>query len=662
MNRLELITRRCSGPATAKSAALAAALFLAVIARADGIHYKGGRCATPPTIDGTMREDEWKSAVYCDKFVDQNSGAPAAERTQFWLEYDQQNIYFAARAWEPASEIRAQEYRVNADLSNDDSIQFALDLVGTLSEINVFTVNAKGGTSMQIAGGRANKREWLGEFKGRGRVTSDGYEVEAAIPWSVLPVTAPGMRTLRFLVARAHIVTGLGDQNAFTNNNQTQNVPYWEGVEVPEPRVKHTLKLLPYAYGGYENQLGPIIDAGMDARMPVTKSIQAVASIEPDFRNIADQILSLDFSRFARITNEVRPFFLEGSDDFNTDLLTTQQIPRFDVGFRTFGKFNDKSTFGLMDTDWFGHQEDVVFNYTQNMRLNEQARFSYTSQEAPGDSNQAVLARYSNAYGPWGVFLRDQASFDQQLGTGFNHYAQINYTKAPFYAQIDDSWLQKSFDPALGFVPEVDLQGPTFFANYLKQYAKGPWQQIYAQVNEVDFDHTDGSFYRNDRNFYLNLNNRPSKLYFETTLDWPDFEGQHDHTIEGALHYPYNDPHRYTTAGFVTGTEALLPYHVINLGEQYRMLGNKLDLGLTGQLVDYQGYNDQIIFTANYDMGNDRSISGRVVKQGSQVGAYLSFQRTGNRGPEYFVVLGDPNAPEFKAALIVKVTVPIQFG
>jgi hypothetical protein len=633
-----------------------------VLALGDGMHFKGGRCAQPPVIDGVIDEaHEWKDAIYFDKFVDQSTNQPAEEETQFWMEYDDKCIYFAARAFEPASEIRAQEYRVNADLSNDDSVALYLDLVGTLSELSSFSVNARGATSLYIAGGHANKREWSGEFKARGRITPCGYEVEAAIPWSILPVTAPGTRTLRFLAARGHIVTQRGDVMAFTNDNKVANTPYWDGVEVPAPPLKHTIKLLPYLYGGYETQLGQIVDAGVDARTSLTKSVQAVASVEPDFRNIAGQILSLDFSRLPRLTGEVRPFFLEGADDFNTDVFTSQLIPRFDVGFKTYGKLSDKSNFGLLDTDWFGQQQDVVFNWTQNMQLNEQARFSYTRQDVPGNENQAYMARYTRAFGPWSIFFREEASFDGLQGVGKDHYASLSWSKTPFFVNVDETWRQSTYAPALSFVPENNLQGPTVFANYFKQPSKGPWQQVYAQVYTADYDHIDGGFYRNDRSFYINANNRPTKLYFETTLDWPDYEGQHDHTVEAAVHYPYNDPHRYLSTGFVTGTEALLPYNVINFGGAYRACRNRLDVGLTGQLVNYQGYNDQIILTANYDMGKDRAISGRVVEQSGQVGGYLAYQLTGNRGPEYFLVLGDPNSPTFKTALIFKVTVPVEF-
>ena len=80
------------------------------------------------------------------------------------------------------------------------------------------------------------------------------------------------------------------------------------------------------------------------------------------------------------------------------------------------------------------------------------------------------------------------------------------------------------------------------------------------------------------------------------------------------------------------------------------------------QHVDYQGPSDQTILTTAYDLGGDRSIAGRMVRQNNQVNAYLAYQRSGNEGVEYFLILGDPNAPVYRNAITLKIVVPVTIG
>jgi hypothetical protein len=67
-----------------------------------------------------------------------------------------------------------------------------------------------------------------------------------------------------------------------------------------------------------------------------------------------------------------------------------------------------------------------------------------------------------------------------------------------------------------------------------------------------------------------------------------------------------------------------------------------------------------LILGANYDLGRDMSISGRMVRNGRDTNAYLAFRKSGNRGAEYFVIFGDPNARKFETALVIKAVFPFE--
>ena len=85
-----------------------------------------------------------------------------------------------------------------------------------------------------------------------------------------------------------------------------------------------------------------------------------------------------------------------------------------------------------------------------------------------------------------------------------------------------------------------------------------------------------------------------------------------------------------------------------------------LQLLLSYQLVDHFDTEDQTIFSANYDLNQSDAIGGRFVKRNSDMNFYIAFRRAGNRGNEYFLILGDPNAQTFRPSLILKATFPLQ--
>ncbi|RYG36080.1 hypothetical protein EON81_10815, partial [bacterium] len=259
--------------------------------------YPGVRLATPPVIDGKVEEAEWAGATVVRGLVDTNNNTPAPDAAVFRMAYDERYIYIAAvLADSDPKSIRAVEFRTNVDVSDDDSVEFGIDPTNSLAESNGFSFNSRGATNVNLAGGRAAKREWLGDFISRGRVTENGWEAEARIPWSILRLPGKGKRDVRFNFYRFTPRTNRVFAHAFTDNGKQANTPIWQGVDLPAPTVDRSIKLLPYFYGGYDPDSGTVANAGLDLKTPLTDQIQLVGSINPDFRNIENQILSLDFS------------------------------------------------------------------------------------------------------------------------------------------------------------------------------------------------------------------------------------------------------------------------------------------------------------------------------------------------------------------------------
>src|SRR3989442_7844492 len=294
---------------------LALVLSLALASAARGQRsapqIPGRSLAHPPVIDGVVDDAEWKDTASFEGLWDADTNQVVPEGGRFWLAYDPHYVYFAARLTDPHPEsIHATEYATNVDLSGDDSVRLSLDLSGSLSDFNDFEINPRGATNVRLAGGRAAKREWSGEFVARARVTAQGWEAEARIPWQIMNLPGPGRREIRFNVSRFVPRTQRRSVFGYTGGGRLVDTPRWADVALPAPSHVRTLHLLPYTFGGVDPAAGGIARSSLDLKAPLAENVQLVGTGKPDFRNIENQIPSLDVSPLERLAREPRPFFL----------------------------------------------------------------------------------------------------------------------------------------------------------------------------------------------------------------------------------------------------------------------------------------------------------------------------------------------------------------
>ena len=118
-----------------------------------------------PKIDGVLAPGEWPDGARGEGFKDKGTGTVSDEKAEFWIGYDDRHVYFSARAMTNPTKIVAEEYRQNVNLQGNDSFLLALDGLSSGQDFDVFTINAQGATNLRLAGGRAAKTEWLGDFE-----------------------------------------------------------------------------------------------------------------------------------------------------------------------------------------------------------------------------------------------------------------------------------------------------------------------------------------------------------------------------------------------------------------------------------------------------------------------------------------------------------------
>jgi hypothetical protein len=145
-------------------------------------------------IDGLLADQEWQDAVVLDLAYEIMPGenTPSPVRTSCRITYDEQNLYFAFHALDPRpSEIRARVTDRDVHQS-DDAIGVFIDPFNDERRSFEFLSNPLGVQTdlsrSDVADGDGDPEDitWDAIWNSAGRLTSDGYVVEIAIPFTSL--------------------------------------------------------------------------------------------------------------------------------------------------------------------------------------------------------------------------------------------------------------------------------------------------------------------------------------------------------------------------------------------------------------------------------------------------------------------------------------------
>ncbi len=636
--------------------------MLCSLALAQQHTFAGKLLDKPPVIDGVISDEEWSGVPSATGGFDRDTGAPDSFGAQYWLAYDRQFIYVAMKLHDPEPNlIHATEFRSNVNLQGDDYASLLIDPFSTLSDTNQFQINPRGATNVRIAGGRAAKREWLGDFQAKARITKDGWEAEARIPWAILRLPPPGIRDLRISFSRTIQRTNRTYFLDDISSGKWTNLGAWKQVQVPRPEVRRTMKLLPYLYGG-GGAGGSIANAGLDLKAPITSELDLIGSVNPDFRNIEKQILSIDFSYFERLAAESRPFFLEGTNYFLTSsdapLFVSQRISEFDVGGKVYGKFNENSRVGLLDTVSFGRQNNLVGSVQYNFTPKTDAGFSFTDAETPTGSNKGTFVDFDHQIGAFTFFGQHMTTQDTTEGTGHRYNTGFVYIAGGANNDFEYVEISPKFLPRLGFAPERDLKGFLDILDFSHPTHWGKVVEVGAGFGFNDLRTFEHTLYRRAVNASGSLSFKDGEQ-ISASAYYQEFEGFKDRYAMVTLTRSRNDLNRNASVTLVGGRIAGESYSSILPSVLYRPWQH-VQLAASYQRVQHGGIDEQTIVSANYDINASDSVSGRAVRHGSSTNFYVAYRRTGNRGNEYYLIVGDPNAESFRTSIVIKAVIPLE--
>lgn len=283
------------------------------------------------TIDGVLDEQVWNRPGF-DEFFQQepHEGQPATFRSEVWVAYDDNAVYYAARYYDPHPDsILARLVRrdfVWGDPS--DGTVFYLDSYGDKRNGYFFYVNAAGTLADGLLENDSKQTDlsWDAVWEGVPRIDSLGWCVEIRVPFSQLRFRRGeqqvwGMNVERYISRKAETV-----MIAFTPRNENgfaSRFPSLTGLD-GIPRPLH-LELLPYVTGKAEyinheanDPFNPghryRASAGLDIRAGLGSSLTLNATVNPDFGQVEVDPATVNLTDVETAFQEKRPFFTEGTN------------------------------------------------------------------------------------------------------------------------------------------------------------------------------------------------------------------------------------------------------------------------------------------------------------------------------------------------------------
>jgi hypothetical protein len=288
----------------------------------------------PLRLDGNLDEEIYQTITPISDFVqnEPQNGAPASERTEVWISFDDQNVYISVRSSEtqPARMVVNEMRRDSLAIVQNENFQFAFDTFYDRRNAISFQFNPIGGRlDGQIANEDQFNRDWNPIWSLEVRRHADGWTAEAAVPFKSIRFN-PGTAQIWGFQARRinrwkNEISYVTPLPAGTGDNGHMRVSQYAtlvGLQVPsDTRV---LDLKPYLISDVttdrnlarrrSNDVSG--DFGFDAKYSLTQNLTADFTYNTDFAQVEADEQQVNLTRFSLFFPEKREFFLENAGIF----------------------------------------------------------------------------------------------------------------------------------------------------------------------------------------------------------------------------------------------------------------------------------------------------------------------------------------------------------
>ncbi len=314
------------------------------------------------TIDGKLTESAWSNAEHEDDLLEKEPYPliPMSEKTEFAILYDDENLYIGVWCWDSEPEKIIQQVTPRGT-SGPDNLQMFLDSYHDHRTGYKFTVSP---TGVQLDELRYDdvKRDsnWNGVWYSAGSVDHRGWYAELKIPFFNLRFRNRSRQIWGFNIMRSISKDASRGQwkphlPEWDNTTRMSQLGHILGIRDITPGRRFELR--PYGLSGatefVNTPAASDLSLGGDIRYSPTPNITADVTVNPDFAQVDADVFQINLTRFPTRFPELRPFFTERTNIFNTpmELFYSRRIgARGDIigGLKMTGKFARGLEFGAL--------------------------------------------------------------------------------------------------------------------------------------------------------------------------------------------------------------------------------------------------------------------------------------------------------------------------
>lgn len=501
-------------------------IFLGLAAHANAAQTDGIFTITapavqaPPKIDGTLGDPAWKTAAHVELAWDFAFARSAEQQTEAYVLVDSRNLYvaFVAKQKQP---VTATQHQNDQPLGSDDAVRVFVWPAGDGGNEYSFVANPLGTRYATSTENTAFSPAWQAVATRQ----SDGYIVTERIPLSIMRGDGRGTWRLQF-DRRIRVSNQLFEWAHSPSAGSTDTVlyaGYLHGMEIAAKNTRTKPRVAVYGLGEYAPSYlgGSTSRVGMDIALPITQTSSFIATFHPDYSNVELDQQSISPTAFPRRYSEVRPFFTQGANYYNSfncndclnyPLLYTPSIPTPRSGYAVEGKQGD-FTFAGFDAIGDDRNDSAQSFAWRSRDRRDEIIYQRTGVDLPGlhdvaDYVQGVVGNYHNfsAY----ATLGDEGG-TQITAPGEGRYREygVNFftPKSGLFAAYHDVGSQ--YAPYDAFNQINDVRGPSIYM--YREFDYGATSFIQNITPSVDYasytDHTGSKNYAYD-SLYLSLNTR----------------------------------------------------------------------------------------------------------------------------------------------------------
>jgi hypothetical protein len=379
----------------------------------------------PIRIDGYLNETEWKKAKKIKDFFSYSpvDGLIAKEITAALFGYDKNALYVAFICYDPSPESIRASVTSRDNILNDDNIILFLDTFNTGKESYAFGFNPYG---IQTDGMYSRwrfidtKQDYI--FYSEGRKFKKGYIIEAKIPFKSLRFSTEQnmtwglsiMRNIKHLdkaiiwpaISREKtlFIPQFGKLYGFTGINTSKNIEILpEFTSLQGGSLNETEDT--FKEGAVKHE------AGANLKFGLTSNFTMDITYNPDFSQTEADADKIDVNRrFPLSYSEKRPFFLEGTNIFDTPIkaVYTRRIVDPLFGLKLTGKIGGTSIGILSSVDEYYGSEEHLSALAPSESLSDSTNFLHKYHNEPSYHSIIRLKQDLGRYSSIGLVITDK--------------------------------------------------------------------------------------------------------------------------------------------------------------------------------------------------------------------------------------------------------------